>query len=350
MITTLAGHESPVLSTAFSPDEKQIAAGAADGAIRFWSVDAALQSDVLRGHESYIYPVIVSPDDKRVASASWDGTVQIWNIASGKNERAIDGHDMPPYFLAYNNAGNKLVSYGHLSRSKNEVIVEDLETGEQFRLTGERQRPGMAPAFHRDDRRVWLPRGPGGTARFWSFEANTIDDVSFSELAQVRSPLIHQETGRVLLIANEAQTAFVVDLATGDVVHELIDYAMAARWSPDGKQAVVIHRSNRDESSGDRISVWNAATGEYRGHLTAHVGDVFDARFSRDGTRIFTAGRDEKIRIWDAQTLSHLIALSGHTEYVWSLAFNSTGELLVSGSGDRTVRLWRATKADTSPP
>ncbi len=350
LLTTLPGHESPVLSIAISPDEKQIAAGAADGAIRFWSVEAALQSDVLRGHESYIYPVTVGPDNKRVASASWDGTIRIWDIASGKNERVIDGHDMPPYFLAFNDAGDKLVSYGHLSRNKNELIVDDLDASKQYRLTGERQRPGMAPAFHSDDQRVWLPRGPGGMARFWSFEANTIDDVPISELANVQSPLIHSKSRRVLLIDNEAQTAFVVDLTTGEVVHELIDYAMAARWSPDGTQVVVIHRSNRDETSGDRISVWNAITGEFRGHLMAHVGDVFDACFSPDGSRIFTAGRDEQIRIWDAQTLSHLIALNGHTEYVWSLAFDSSGELLVSGSGDRTVRLWRAPMLDYSAP
>jgi len=343
VISALVGHEAPVLSVAFSPDERQIVAGAADGAIRFWSVDAAMQSDVLRGHESYVYPVTISPDDRRVASAAWDGTVRVWNIDSGAIERVIDGHDMPPYFLAFNDVGNKLVSYGHLSRTKNELIVDDLETNAQYRYTGERQRPGMAPAFHRDGDRIWLPRGPDATIRMWSYETGDVSEEPFAELAQVQSTLVNAQVGRAILIANnDAQTAFIVDLATGNIVHELIDYAMSVRWSPDGSQVVVVHRSNRDESSGDRISIWNAVTGEFRGHLMAHVGDVFDASFSPDGTRIFTAGRDEQIRIWDAQTLSHLIALSGHTEYVWSLAFNSTGDVLVSGSGDRTVRLWRS--------
>ena len=163
-----------------------------------------------------------------------------------------------------------------------------------------------------------------------------------SELEHVRSELIHHRSKRALLIAGEPQTAFVVDIESGNVIHELIDYAMRARWSPDGSQIVIVHRSSGNEESGDRISVWNANTGEYRGSLMAHVGDVFAACFSVDGKRIFTGGRDEHIRIWDAKSLTHLIALSGHTEYIWSLAFNPTGDILVSGSGDYTVRLWRS--------
>ncbi|HPF39396.1 MAG TPA: protein kinase [Phycisphaerae bacterium] len=339
-VTILTGHESPVQSITFSPDGQFIVAGAGDGCIRFWPISKARQTQVLRGHQSYVYPVVFSPDGSQIASASWDGTIRTWDAQTAETTRVMTGQAYPPYFLAFDRRGARLVSYGHSDRTVNEVIVNDLRDGGQYRITGERQRPCMAPAFHTDDDLIWLPRTPGPTARFWRYRTGEIEERPVSELGHVESPLISPDATMALLIAGDNQTLSVISTATGAVVHQIVDNAMHAAWSPDGHRIVVIYRSSRDKQDGDRICVWDVRTGARIGDLKAHVGGVFDARYSPDGTRIMSCGRDEKIRIWDAVSLMHLISLSGHTEYVWSIAFDTTGQRLISGSGDNTVRIW----------
>lgn len=339
-IAILTGQESPVQSLTFSPDGQFIAAGAGDGVIRFWPTSSTRQNHVLRGHQSYVYPVVFSPDGAQIASASWDGTVRLWDAETAQQDRVIEGHIDPPYFLAFDRSGTRLVSYGHRDRTENEVIVDDLQNGNQYRITGERQRPCMSPAFHTIEDIVWLPRGPGAYARFWRFRTGEIEDRPVSELLHVQSPLIRPDSTLLLLISGERQSLSIVSLRSGEIVHQIVDYAMHAAWSPDGKRIVVICRSSRDRQDGDRVCVWDVETGSRVGELKAHVGGVFDAQYSPDGTRIVSCGRDEKIRIWDADSLTPLISLSGHTEYVWSIAFDATGRRLISGSGDMTVRIW----------
>ncbi|MCA9255316.1 MAG: serine/threonine protein kinase, partial [Phycisphaerales bacterium] len=174
-VAILTGHESPVQSITFSPDGQFIIAGAGDGRIRFWPISKTRQTQVLRGHQSYVYPVVFSPDDSLIASASWDGTIRLWDAQTAETTRVITGHVDPPYFLAFDPRGARLVSYGHSDRTVNEVIVNDLRNDTQFRITGERQRPCMAPAFHRDEDLVWLPREPGPKARFWRYRTGEIE-------------------------------------------------------------------------------------------------------------------------------------------------------------------------------
>lgn len=343
----LYGHESPVQSVAFSPDHEWIAAGAGDGSIRFWPMSLTRQSNVLRGHDSYVYPVTFSPDGRRIASAAWDGTVRLWSADAETELRVIRGHEDPPYFLRFNNQGDKLVSYGHRERTDNETIVDDLETGMQYRIESQRQRPGMAPAFLDDDALVWLPGPPGKSARFWNYRANEIVSRPFDTIRQACSPLVDADRRRILLISGDTQALEIVSISDGAVIHRLVENAMLGNWSPDGSRVISISRSSPDLPSGNVVTVWHAQSGRKLGELEAHVGDVFDAKFAPDGARIMTCGRDEQIRIWDADSLTHIVALSGHSEYVWSIAFDPTGRRLASGSGDKTVRIWNAPRSIT---
>ena len=76
------GCGSAVLSVAFSPDNKIIAAGYNDGTVKLLSVEDGSLIRTLEGHTDYVKSVTFSPDGKLLGSGSHEGTVKLWKINS----------------------------------------------------------------------------------------------------------------------------------------------------------------------------------------------------------------------------------------------------------------------------
>ncbi|MEN9675467.1 MAG: hypothetical protein RIS76_1363, partial [Verrucomicrobiota bacterium] len=72
----------------------------------------------------------------------------------------------------------------------------------------------------------------------------------------------------------------------------------------------------------------------------AHADTVFDLEFSRDGTRLLTAGGDQLVRVWDVASRRELAVLEGHTAQVLAAAFNTNATQVVSGGADRQLKVW----------
>lgn len=341
-MATLLGPTTELRCVAFSPDGGMIAAGALDGTIRLWPRAAIESPDILKGHASYIYPVAFSADGRRLASASWDKTIRIWDTTSGACLHVLEGMAKPYRGLAFTRDGSHVMAHGVMTARGRVLIVHDLTNRLEYIADVTDGDFRNRPAFDESGKRVWVPGAPGPTIRFWHFLKDEWAIEPIAELRDVASPLISADKSRVLLISGNDATLNVVDVASGEVRHRLCSDTLWANWSPDGRRVVVVRSSARTPMQGKAIEVWDAGAGVRVGTLEAHIGDVFDAAYSRDGSRILTAGRDARIRVWDAETLEHLVALRGHHDYVWSLAVSPDGRTIASGSGDSTVRLWRA--------
>src|SRR5438046_8577863 len=78
-----AKHERPVplLSVAFSPDSKLVAAGQDDGRIALWDAATARLVRSWAAHEGAVQSLAFARDGKQLASGGRDGNVRLWDPA-----------------------------------------------------------------------------------------------------------------------------------------------------------------------------------------------------------------------------------------------------------------------------
>lgn len=73
-----------------------------------------------------------------------------------------------------------------------------------------------------------------------------------------------------------------------------------------------------------------------------HDGEVQDASFSPDGTKVVTASADATAQLWDAATGQKIGPPMRHADWVHTAEFSPDGTKVVTGSWDGTARVWNA--------
>ena len=113
-----------------------------------------------------------------------------------------------------------------------------------------------------------------------------------------------------------------------------------ARFSRDGSKIVTADFGARtatiwDASDGRKLRVFPGGNDRAK----EHSDDVMSAAFSPDGQQVVTASTDGYCRIWDATTGALLKAIP-HDIAVRSAEFNPQGDLLLTAAADGVARLW----------
>jgi len=121
-------------------------------------------------------------------------------------------------------------------------------------------------------------------------------------------------------------------------------YPFAAKtvvYSPTGKQLAL--------GTGEgAIHLYNLETGDLERTITsAHDNWAFDLVYSKDGSKLYSAGGDNKAKVWDAKSGTELASFTDHTQDVHGIALINDGKEFITGGDDKKI-LIRDVEKETS--
>lgn len=159
--------------------------------------------------------------------------------------------------------------------------------------------------------------------------------------------------GQRLVTASVDRSIKVWDAATGklqrsfshhtDIVHCL---SFRPRTMVDGRSVPFYCASGSDDKT---VRVWQPELGRMVRIVRGHEGPVFAVAYSRDGARLFSAGKEGVIRVIDADSDEILHHWPAHEDWIYALALSPGGGTLASGDWTGGVKLWSVNGTQAQP-
>jgi len=334
----LSGYESDSSDDCivFSPDGKMLAVGDfSDHTIRVWEVTTGQPvGQPCHGHESYIISMAFSSDGQKLASSSGDSTIRLWDVATGQQ------------------LGQPLLWYGWLIVSlslchHDQELICSGDNDWQWKVPIDQTLPqpprvckeSVLKVTYSFDGKKLASGNKDNMVRVWdATTGQPLGQPLRGHEALVLS-VAFNPNGQMLASGSKDKTIRLWEVATGQPLgqpfygHESGVSSLA--FSADGQTLA--------SGSEDRtVCLWEVSTGHLLGQpFHGHEGNVSCLAFSADGQTLASGSEDKMIRLWKVATGQQLgQPLRGHEGNVTSIAFSDDGKKLLSSSDDDTIRLW----------
>jgi RNA polymerase sigma factor (sigma-70 family) len=330
-------HGGRVMSVAFSPDGKTLAAGGVDQLIHLRDVATGKSLRTFRGHAEQVSCVRFTQDGKSLVSFGLDAMLRIWDVASGKEVRSwrVPGG----WTVALSPDGKTVAGFGTV-RPVHTLYQWDLASGRvirEFRYQGT-QDGLMSLVFSPDGKR--LASGGDRALRLWDTTTGKQLHLFGQGHGQTGTDgVAFSPDGKVLAVGSHDPAVHLWDVATARELRRLptgFPRVDTLAFAPDGKQLAV--------GCGSSIRIWDPATGKEQEPLPSRSdGRTWGMAYSRDGKYLATGSESAVVRLWDLATRKERSSEGGHQNGVRLAAYLPGGKQLLSVADDSEVRIWDRT-------
>src|SRR6266480_298175 len=333
-------HTDIVTSLAFSPDERTLATGSWDGALKLWDVEsrAALWSG---WQTKATICLAFAPGGSLLASGGYEATVRLWDVKLGTALEDVP-HPGPVLSLAWSPDGRLLASGDFAGTIR---LWEMRKTGPArcvqtlWGHTNWVRGLAFAPNGSRLASASW-----DGTVKLW--EVGETGSRRGLQTLVGHTDKVHcvawSPDGGTLASGSFDHTIWLWDGQEGSaraalLGHSAVVYGLA--FTPDSRSLL--------SGSGDgTLRLWDVERGESLRVMQGYRASLLDLDWSPDGTRLASAGADTLVTLWEVAgrgggTLPRV--LRGHRWSLSGVGWSPDGSLLASSGWDNAIRLWDPT-------
>lgn len=324
------GHTNWIWSVAFSPDNQTLASGSDDQTVKLWDTSTGKCLKTFTGHTSRVKSIAFDPQEKILASASEDQTIRLWDVRTGQCLQILHGHTNWVQSVAFSPDGQTLAS----GSTDQTVKLWDISTGECLKTFQEHSNWVQSIAFSPDGKTL-ISGSDDCTIRLWNVSSGQCLKILEVYNHQVRSVAFNSQ-GTTIVSGSTDRTLRIWDVTTGQCLKAVQGHMSLVRsvaFSPDGQTLI----SGSDDRT---VKLWDVSTGQGIKTWQGYTNWVWSVAFSPDGQILASGSEDQTVKLWDIRTGQCLKALDGHTNWIHSVAFSPDGKILVSGSDDHTLRVW----------
>jgi WD40 repeat protein len=284
----------------FSPDGRYIAAGAADGKLRFYTssgqkVWEAVYNSYSDGKDGEIESIFFSPNGEYVAAGGNRGGVKIYRTSNGQSTKSLSGSDVDGMSWSPNGQwlatadGSKVTVYNTSDWSVRYKLSPGGSTN-SIEFTKDNQHIITAGS----NRQVRISRADNGSLVRSFTSADSEGSVKSVRL----SP-----DGSLIATANGKDTSVKIFKLDGSFVKELdlgsITIAEAVAWSADGKWLAAGGGGGSGTQTTSSLRVYRTSDWSLVHNTKGHSQGIEYIDFAPDGT-ILTSSEDGSIIHWTA--------------------------------------------------
>lgn len=314
------GHQKGLRDLALVPSTTKVVSASDDETLRVW--------DYVTGETKSIERVgcmprqiAVTPDGRRcLVSTGQDcydeGRVQrktlaVWNLEEGRLERTIDvGHPTDVFDLSPDGEWLACAGWapGHIRTDdiRTTIRIFRFTTGEFVHDLGRTFTHRVEVKFTTDSQKI-VVAGPCVIATVWNVQTKERERKFYDKTYDDywTGPIAIQTNGKTFVSVASSDIVVVKDMETGARItttkHPEMWAILDVAFTPDGRRIVTgsTVEGSRDKSTGGKVRVCDAASGEWIKTFCGHEKQVVSVVVEEGGRWCLSASSDGTVRRWD---------------------------------------------------